>query len=88
MQDLRMMAPIFIASSFLAFGLNVCSFAYIKTTSALTMSVSGVVKDVLMIGLSCVLFGSAISWHQCAGFSVAVFGTIAYIVIRSNKSRM
>jgi hypothetical protein len=86
-QELRACLPLVVYSAMLAFALNICSYSYIKTTSALTMSVSGIIKDVIMIGISVKQTGLALGWDQLAGFAVAVVGTVAYNGARSLRSR-
>lgn len=78
--------PLVLASSILAFALNICSYVYIKATSALTMSVSGILKDVMMIEISVAYFGSNVSSNQCAGYLVAISGTLAYISFRNARA--
>lgn len=67
-----------LASSIIAYALNLCSYSYINATSALTMSVTGIVKDVALISISCRVLGASCSLHQIAGFGVAICGTIVY----------
>lgn len=74
--------PLVAVSSLLAFTLTMCSYAYIKATSALTMSVSGIVKDVLMIGMLVTYLDAKVSWKQCVGYFIAIGGTAAYTSIR------
>lgn len=85
-QNWRMIVPLLCASSMLAFALNMCSYAYIKATSALTMSVSGIIKDVFMIALSFILFGSHVTWQQCVGFGIAIYGTALYTTLRNKHA--
>jgi hypothetical protein len=80
--DLARCLPLMLYSCILAFALNVSSYAYIKATSALTMSVSGIIKDVLMIVVSVAYFGSAFRWNQCLGYGTAVVGTMCYKRLR------
>lgn len=81
-------APLVLASSALAFGLNLSSCAYIQVTSALTMSVSGIFRDVLLIGISVAYFGSNVTAKQCSGYVVALAGTFAYMMCRENHLQL
>jgi hypothetical protein len=67
-----------LVSSGLAFSLNWTSFAFIRATSALNVSLMGVVKDVLLIFVGSRLFDSPLSTQQCIGYSIAVAGMLAY----------
>lgn len=94
LQEMRLMLdelvaclPMVAASSLLAFLLNVCSYSYIKATSALTMSVSGVVKDMLMIGVSVAFLGSDVNWRQCVGYMIAIGATSAYTSFRQAQPK-
>jgi hypothetical protein len=46
-----------LCSAAAAFGLNIAVFMLIGKTSALTMNVAGVVKDVLLVYLSVAVYG-------------------------------
>jgi drug/metabolite transporter (DMT)-like permease len=74
--------PIVIASSLLAFALNVSSYAYIQATSALTMSVSGIFKDVAMVVFSVAFLGNSLGSTQWIGYAIAVCGTLIYVKMR------
>jgi hypothetical protein len=86
LRDLQSMLPLVLASSLLAFTLNLCSYAYIKATSALSMSVSGILKDVFMIGTSVAYLGSEFNWQQCLGYVIAIGGTVAYTIFRDARA--
>eukprot|EP00316_Scyphosphaera_apsteinii_P026070 CAMPEP_0119316362 /NCGR_PEP_ID=MMETSP1333-20130426/39434_1 /TAXON_ID=418940 /ORGANISM="Scyphosphaera apsteinii, Strain RCC1455" /LENGTH=124 /DNA_ID=CAMNT_0007321985 /DNA_START=758 /DNA_END=1132 /DNA_ORIENTATION=+ len=50
----------------------------IKYTSALTLNVSGTLKDVLLIAWSVMVSGATVTSVQCAGYSLALGGAIFY----------
>lgn len=83
--ELQAIMPVIIGSSLLAFGLNLSSYAYIQATSALTMSVSGIFRDVVLIAISVACYGSAVTGNQCAGYTIAVVGTFAYLKCREDQ---
>jgi len=85
LSTLHLIGPLVLASSILAFGLNLSSYAYIKATSALTLSVSGIFRDVMLIGISVAYFGSSVTSNQCAGYLVAIAGTLAYLKCREDQ---
>lgn len=77
-----------VLSCTLACCLNITSNAFIRSTSALTMSVTGVIKDVCMIAISIVVGGADVSFEECAGFAITLAGSCAYNLskIRRQKS--
>ena len=75
--------PYFIlANCCCAFILNIAVFLLIGKTSALTMNVSGVVKDWLIILSSALLFNSIVTQLNITGFTLAFTGVLAYNYIR------
>lgn len=85
LSELYVIAPLVLGSCVLAFGLNISSYAYIKATSALTMSVSGIFRDVMLIGMSVAYLGSTVTGKQGAGYFVAIAGTLAYLKCREDQ---
>jgi len=67
-----------LASSILAFLLNWTSFAFIRATSAMNVSLTGVVKDLVLIFVGARLFGTSVTVTQLIGYAVAVVGVLAY----------
>lgn len=67
-----------VANATAAFGLNMAVFLLIGKTSALTMNIGGVVKDWLLIGLSVLLFKSAVSQLNLLGYIIAFGGVCWY----------
>lgn len=61
-----------------AFALNLATMALIKNTSALTLNVSGVFKDLLLILWSVVVSGAIVTPTQYFGYAIAVAGVSAY----------
>lgn len=59
-------------STILAFGVNVLSAQVVKVTSALSLTLLGVVKDFMGVFLSAWLFSVPLSISQVMGYSVAV----------------
>ena len=66
------------ASLCTSFALNIATMALIKHTSALTLNVAGVGKDLLLIGYSVVLSGARVCAAQYCGYAVALVGVTAY----------
>jgi uncharacterized membrane protein len=83
--EIYVIGPLVLVSSIFAFGLNLSSYAYIKATSALTMSVSGIFRDAMLICISVAFYDSAVTGNQCAGYATAIVGTFAYLKCRENQ---
>ena len=75
-----------LANSSVAFLLNLATMALIKHTSALTLNVSGVFKDLLLIGYSVVVSGAVVTSLQYGGYAIALTGVIAYTRYKNSKA--
>lgn len=69
---------VFLGNCTLAFFLNLAVFLIIGRTSALTMNIAGIAKDVLVIAISTFMFHSALYAKSLFGFAVAVTGVGLY----------
>ncbi|WZN61583.1 putative sugar phosphate/phosphate translocator [Chloropicon roscoffensis] len=67
-----------------AFVLNIAVFLLVGKTSALTMNVSGVIKDWLIIASSVLIFGSTLTRLNVLGFTIAFTGVLFYNYHRRN----
>lgn len=67
-----------LISCFLSVALNVSIFQLIMQTSALSTSVSGILKEVVCITSSVHIFGGLITPKQIAGYGLSLTGMIAY----------
>ncbi len=74
----RMQTPdfmlIMLVNGSVAFTLNVAVVALISNTSALVLTLAGIVKDILLVILSVTVFGSPVTPLQYAGYGVALLG--------------
>ncbi|KAL1503113.1 hypothetical protein AB1Y20_011176 [Prymnesium parvum] len=66
------------ANASVAFVLNLATMALLKHTSALTLNVAGVVKDLLLIWWSVVVNGAIVSQLQLVGYAIALTGVTGY----------
>ena len=74
----RMYTPEFgttmLINAAVAFTLNVAVVLLISNTSALVLTLAGIVKDIMLVVLSVVVFESPVTPLQYAGYSVALLG--------------
>jgi len=73
---------ILLSNALIAFGLNVAAVFLIKAGSGLVLTLAGVLKDILLISASVVIFGAPIYPLQVLGYSVALGGLILF---KTNK---
>ncbi|RPB22526.1 DUF250 domain membrane protein [Terfezia boudieri ATCC MYA-4762] len=77
--DIYRVGPIVLVSNaVLAFGLNVSVVFLIKKTSPLVLTLSGVLKDILLVIASVVIWNSPITVLQIFGYSIALGGLVLY----------
>ncbi|KAH8883599.1 TPT-domain-containing protein [Thozetella sp. PMI_491] len=67
-----------IANAFVAFLLNVSVVLLIGKTSAVVLTLSGVLKDILLVMASMVIFGDPVTGQQYIGYSIALGGLVYY----------
>ncbi|OJJ50412.1 hypothetical protein ASPZODRAFT_129038 [Penicilliopsis zonata CBS 506.65] len=67
-----------VANAAVAFGLNVAVVFLIGKTSALVLTLSGVLKDILLVVASMVIFQDPVTPLQAVGYAIALGGLIYY----------
>ncbi|EMR65815.1 putative duf250 domain membrane protein [Eutypa lata UCREL1] len=67
-----------IANALVAFLLNVSVVLLIGKTSAVVLTMSGVLKDILLVVASMAIFGDPVTGQQYAGYSIALAGLVYY----------
>ncbi|KAM0561849.1 hypothetical protein ACHAPJ_003020 [Fusarium lateritium] len=68
------------ANACLAFVLNIISVVLIGKTSGLVMTLSGILKSILLVSASVLIWGTHISLLQTLGYSIALMGLVLYSV--------
>jgi drug/metabolite transporter (DMT)-like permease len=68
----------FLANACCAFLLNVSVVFLIGKTSGLVLTLCGVLKDILLVGASMLIWGTKISGLQAFGYSIAICGMLYY----------
>ena len=69
---------VLLLNAAMAFCLNVAVVLLIGKTSSLVLTLSGVLKDILLVGLSVFVGGATVTLLQVLGYSVALAGLIYY----------
>ncbi|KAF2218203.1 triose-phosphate transporter family-domain-containing protein [Elsinoe ampelina] len=67
-----------LANAFVAFALNVSVVFLIGRTSSLVLTLSGVLKDILLVLASMLIFRDPVSGLQFFGYSIALGGLVYY----------
>ncbi|KAH9905821.1 triose-phosphate transporter family-domain-containing protein [Xylariomycetidae sp. FL2044] len=67
-----------IANAFVAFLLNVAVVLLIGQTSAVVLTMAGVLKDILLVVASMVIFRDPVTMQQFFGYSIALVGLVYY----------
>ena len=78
---------VLLSNASIAFLLNLATLALIKQTSALTLNVAGVVKDLLLIAWSVVVNGAIVGSLQYVGYAIAFSGVTAYTVYKHQAAQ-
>lgn len=65
---------IMVLNGLVAFTLNVAVVLLIANTSPLTLTLAGVLKDILLVVLSMVIFGAPVTPTQYVGYGIALLG--------------
>lgn len=65
---------ILLINGIVAFTLNVAVVLLISNTSALVLTLAGIIKDILLVFLSITVFGSPVTLLQYVGYGVALLG--------------
>ncbi|KAF4992021.1 hypothetical protein FGRMN_7475 [Fusarium graminum] len=68
------------ANASLAFILNIISVVLIGKTSGLVMTLSGILKSILLVAVSVVIWSTNISLLQTLGYAIALLGLVLYSV--------
>ncbi|KAJ1334192.1 UDP-galf transporter [Microdochium nivale] len=69
---------VLIANAFVAFLLNVSVVLLIGKTSAVVLTMAGVLKDILLVVSSMLIFGDPVTAQQYFGYSIALGGLTYY----------
>jgi len=67
-----------ILNAGVAFMLNVSSVFLIGKTSGLVMTLCGVLKNILLVVASVVIWGTIVGWLQIVGYGIALAGLVYY----------
>lgn len=63
-----------LLNGLVAFSLNIAVILVLKHTSALTFTLSGIIKDILLVSASVLVFGAPVTLLQYVGYSLSLTG--------------
>jgi hypothetical protein len=81
-------ATTMLINAAVAFTLNVAVVLLISNTSALVLTLAGIVKDIMLVVLSVVVFASPVTPLQYAGYGVALLGLNLHKEFKKNPERI
>lgn len=67
-----------LGNTLTAFTLNIAVVILVSQTSGLTLTLAGIIKDIMLIVASIWLFGNPITYTQVAGYTLALYGLNMY----------
>ncbi|TPX31116.1 hypothetical protein SmJEL517_g05452 [Synchytrium microbalum] len=73
---------IITGGGFIAFALTMVEYLLITTTSVLTFSVAGIVKEIITISISTAVFGDTFTPMNVVGLVISLVGILGYNVLR------
>ncbi|KAH7097344.1 TPT-domain-containing protein [Auriculariales sp. MPI-PUGE-AT-0066] len=76
--DLAWWPLILLSNALVAFGLNVAAVFLIGVGSGLILTLAGVLKDIILVTSSVLIFGTPIAPLQILGYSIALAGLVLY----------
>lgn len=79
---------IMLVNGGVAFTLNVAVVLLISNTSALVLTLAGIVKDIMLVFLSVTVFGSPVTPLQYAGYGIALLGLNLHKEYKKNPDRV
>jgi drug/metabolite transporter (DMT)-like permease len=79
---------ILLINGLVAFTLNVAVVLLISNTSALVLTLSGIIKDILLVVLSMSVFGSPVTPLQYFGYLIALLGLNLHKEYKKNPERI
>jgi len=69
---------ILLSNASCAFLLNIAVVFLIGCASSLVLTLSGIIKDILLVAGSVALMGSTVTFTQLVGYSIALAGLVAF----------
>eukprot|EP00472_Partenskyella_glossopodia_P010069 CAMPEP_0197538350 /NCGR_PEP_ID=MMETSP1318-20131121/59573_1 /TAXON_ID=552666 /ORGANISM="Partenskyella glossopodia, Strain RCC365" /LENGTH=304 /DNA_ID=CAMNT_0043096745 /DNA_START=272 /DNA_END=1183 /DNA_ORIENTATION=+ len=81
-------ALVLVTNGLMSFVLNCASVLLISHANAMILSLSGVVKDILIVAGSCIVFGTIVTTMQYVGYSIALSGVFAYKIYTTETLRL
>ena len=77
-----------LVNGVIAFTLNIAVVLLISNTSALVLTLAGIIKDIMLVFLSILIFGSPVTPVQYAGYGVALLGLNLHKEYKKNPEKI
>jgi len=77
----------FVLNASVAFCLNIALLLVVQYTSSLALTLSGIVKDALLVILSVILFETPVTATQIVGFTISISGINYYKILRDSMNK-
>merc|ERR1719517_428144 len=74
---------ILLPNALLAFALNVTVALVIKECSAVGFVLTGIIKDIIIVFASCVIFGDLLKRMQIFSFAITIFGIFIWSYMKT-----
>ena len=69
---------IFVLASCGGLAVNMSTSMMVRATSALTLRITALARNVAVIGISTLVLGEPVTFQECAGYTISVAGMLVY----------
>lgn len=80
--------PVLIGNATTALALNIAVVFLIGCASSLVLTLSGVIKDILLVLGSVVIMGSTVTFTQMVGYAIALAGLVVFKLPKETTDKL
>ena len=80
--------PVLIGNATTALALNIAVVYLIGCASSLVLTLSGVVKDILLVAGSVLIMGSTVTFTQMVGYAIALAGLVVFKLPKETTDKL